>query len=140
MQSLLQQRARQLRKEMTEAERKLWNRLRRQQLGGLRFRRQVPFDKYIVDFACFEVKIIIELDGSQHAIQVAYDEQRTKFLQSFGYKVLRFWNNEILGDIENVLQTIWDVYIPPSARWAPSPDGLRNRHDFTHKLPPLLRR
>jgi len=122
MQSLLQQRARQLRKNMTEAERKLWNRLRRQQLGGFRFRRQVSFDKYIVDFACFDPKIIIEVDGSQHVIQIAYDDQRTKFLQSFGYTVLRFWNNEILGDIENVLQTIWNICIPPSARWAPSPE------------------
>ena len=102
MQSLLQQRSRQLRKNMTGVEKKLWNRLRRRQLGNLRFRRQVPFDKYIVDFACFEPKIIIELDGSQHAMQIAYDNQRTIFLQSFGYKVLRFWNNEISGDIENV--------------------------------------
>jgi len=122
MQSLLQQRARQLRKSMTGVEKKLWNRLRRRQLGNLRFRRQVPFDKYIVDFACFEPKIIIELDGSQHAMQIAYDHQRTIFLQSFGYKVLRFWNNEISGDIKNVLQTIWNVCIPPSALRAPSPD------------------
>ncbi|MBX3709829.1 MAG: endonuclease domain-containing protein [Gammaproteobacteria bacterium] len=123
MQSLLQQRARQLRKKMPEAEKKLWHRLRRRQLRGLRFRRQVAFDKYIVDFACFEPKIIIEVDGSQHAIQVAYDDQRTKFLRSFGYTVLRFWNNEILGDIENVLQTIWNVCTPPSALRAPSPVG-----------------
>src|SRR5262245_15077828 len=101
MQSLLQQRARQLRKNMTEAEKKLWIRLRRRQLGGLRFRRQVLFDKYIVDFVCFEPKVIIELDGSQHATQVAYDDERTKFLQSLGYSVLRFWNNE-LSNMENV--------------------------------------
>jgi very-short-patch-repair endonuclease len=125
MQSLLQQRARRLRKEMTIAEKKLWNRLRRQQLGGLRFRRQVSFDRYIVDFVCFEPKIIIELDGSQHATQVAYDNQRTKYLQTLGYTVLRFWNNEISDQIENVLQTIWNVCIPPSARWAPSPGGGR---------------
>jgi len=121
MQSLLQQRARRLRKEMTEAERKLWSRLRRCQLGSLRFRRQVYFDKYIVDFACFEPKVIIELDGSQHATQIVYDDQRTKWLQSHGYTVLRFWNNEVLGQIEDVLQTIWNTCIPPSARWAPSP-------------------
>lgn len=113
MQLLLQQRARQLRKNMTDAEKKLWNRLRKKQLGGLRFRRQVIFDKYIVDFACFEPKIIIELDGSQHSMQVAYDEKRTRFLQSFGYTVLRFWNNEVLTEMENVLQTIWNVCIPP---------------------------
>ena len=106
---------------MTGAERKLWHRLRRRQLGGLHFRRQVPFDKYIADFARFDPKIIIEIDGSQHVIQVAYDEERTKFLRSFGYRVLRFWNNEILDDLENVLQTIWDICIPPSALWAPSP-------------------
>jgi len=91
MQDLLQQRARQLRKKMTEAERKLWSKLRRRQMGGLRFRRQVTFDKYIVDFACFDPKIIIEIDGSQHANQVVYDDERTKYLQSFGYTVLRFW-------------------------------------------------
>jgi very-short-patch-repair endonuclease len=123
MQRLLQKRSRQLRKNMTEAERKLWGRLRRRQLGGLRFRRQVPFDKYIADFVCFEPKIIIEVDGSQHLIQVAYDAERTKFLQLFGYKVLRFWNSEVLNDIESVLQTILDI--PPSARWAPSPEEGR---------------
>lgn len=120
MQSILQQRARQLRKEMTIAEKKLWSRLRRQQLGGLRLRRQVSFDRYIVDFVCFEPKIIIELDGSQHATQVAYDNQRTKYLESLGYNVLRFWNNEISDQMENVLQTIWNVCIPPSALSASS--------------------
>ncbi len=112
MQDLLPQRARQLRKKMTEAERKLWSKLRRRQMGGLRFRRQVTFDKYIVDFACFDPKIIIEIDGSQHANQVVYDDERTKYLQSFGYTVLRFWNNEISNKFEDVLQTIWNVCIP----------------------------
>ena len=76
-------------------------------------------DKYystdiIVDFACFEPKIIIELDGSQHADQVEYDEQRTKWLKTLGYTVLRFWNSEVLNEIEGVLGTIWSVCIPPS--------------------------
>ena len=69
---------------------------------------------YIVDFACFEPKVIIELDGSQHAEQVAYDEERTKWLNTLDYTVLRFWNNQVLKEIETVLQTIWNVCIPPS--------------------------
>jgi very-short-patch-repair endonuclease len=108
MQELIQKRARNLRKNMTEAERKLWNRLRRCQIEGLRFRRQVPFGKYIVDFACFEPKIIIEVDGSQHADQLDYDEKRTQYLKMLGYKVLRFWNNEIMNEMDAVLQTIWN--------------------------------
>ncbi len=114
MQNMLQQRARILRKEMTEAERKLWAKLRCRQIRGLRFRRQVMFDKYIVDFVCFDPKIIIEIDGSQHADQVDYDEKRSKSLQALGYTVLRFWNNEVLEEIDTVLLKIWNVSIPPS--------------------------
>ena len=97
---------------MTVAEKKVWNQLRQRQLGGLRFRRQVPFGNYIVDFACFEPKIIIELDGSQHAQQIHYDGERTKYLEMLGYTVLRFWNNEVISEIDTVLQTIWNVHPP----------------------------
>jgi very-short-patch-repair endonuclease len=122
MQNLRQQQARRLRKEMTEAERKLWSKLRHKQLGGLRFRRQVPLGNYIVDFACIEPKIIIEVDGSQHADHIDYDEQRTRWLETLGYTVLRFWNNQVLHEIDAVLQTIWNVgFTPPSALRAPSP-------------------
>jgi very-short-patch-repair endonuclease len=125
MEKIIKERARDLRKLMTGVELKLWSRLRLRQMAGLRFRRQVPFGNYIVDFACFEPKIIIELDGSQHAEQVDYDEQRTKYLKMYGYTVLRFWNNEILNEIEDVLQMIWNVCIPPSSLRDTSPEGGR---------------
>ena len=121
MADLIQKRAQDLRKNMTVAEKKLWNQLRQRQLGGLRFRRQVPFGNYIVDFACFEPKMIIELDGSQHAQQIHYDGKRTKYLEMLGYTVLRFWNNEVISEIDAVLQTIWNNCIPPSGLSATFP-------------------
>jgi very-short-patch-repair endonuclease len=125
MPALIQKRAQDLRKNMTVAEKKLWNQLRQRQLGGFRFRRQVPFGNYIVDFACFEPKVIIELDGSQHVQQINYDVKRTKYLEMLGYKVLRFWNNEVISEIDAVLQTIWNNCIPPSGLSATFP--LRGR-------------
>jgi len=121
MKTLTQERAKNLRANMTVAEKKLWNKLRCCQIRGLRFRRQVPLGKYIVDFACFEPKIIVEVDGSQHEDQKNYDEERTRYLQTLGYKVLRFWNNEILQEIDTVLKTIWNIYLPPSDLRPPSP-------------------
>ena len=91
---------------MTEAERKLWGRLRGQQ-PGIRFRRQVVLGQYIVDFVCLDPKIIIEVDGSQHADDIHYDEQRTKWLESLGYRVLRYWNNEVLQQLDTVVEAIW---------------------------------
>src|SRR5581483_5137774 len=104
--NLSKQRARALRKNMAEAERKLWGRLRGQQLG-IRFRRQVVLGRYIVDFVCLDPKIIIEVDGSQHADDIHYDELRTKWLESLGYRVLRYWNNEVLQQLDTVLDAIW---------------------------------
>src|SRR6185312_3167029 len=96
--------ARHLRKHMTDAERKLWTRLRGNQLG-VRFRRQVALGPYVVDFACFNPQIVIEVDGGQHAEHqaLAYDEQRTSWLQSRGYNVLRFWNDEVLAQTDDVV-------------------------------------
>ena len=96
--------ARHLRKQMTEAEKKLWQILRGRRLGGYRFRKQAPFGNYVADFLCHEAKIIIELDGGQHnaAEEVVYDEQRTQWLQRQGYLVQRFWNNEVLQQLEGV--------------------------------------
>ena len=107
MNLLVTQYARDLRKNLTDAEERLWQLLRKKQLG-VRFRRQVPLGKYILDFACFDPKIIIEIDGGQHADPRAelYDQQRTAWLESHGYKILRFWNNEVLGEIENVVEEI----------------------------------
>ncbi len=95
--------AREMRKSMTDAELKLWNCLRAHRLMGLGFRRQLPISSYIVDFACPEHKLIIEVDGSGHNDdkQIEYDERRTTFLQSQGWCVIRLWNNEVLDNIEN---------------------------------------
>jgi 16S rRNA processing protein RimM len=103
------EKARELRRNSTEAEKKLWQRIRNRQLG-YKFRRQHPIPPYTVDFFCEELGLIIEVDGGQHNPEV--DEQRNKFLEKQEYKILRFWNNEIFENIEGVLETIND-YIPP---------------------------
>lgn len=106
--------ARELRKNMTKQERLLWSFLRKNQFYGYKFLRQYPIGFYIVDFICREKKIIIEIDGGQHNQQknTEYDLKRTKFLNSRGYKVIRFWNNDIDNNIEgvyNVLQREFEV-------------------------------
>ena len=101
--------ARQLRHDQTEAERRLWSRLRDNQLSGFKFRRQYPVGPYFADFFCQEAELIVELDGSQHADQSDRDEVRTEFLRAAGYKVLRFWNNEVISGIDEVLQRIADA-------------------------------
>ena len=98
--------ARGLRTRQTNVEAKLWARLRNRQLGGLKFRRQVPLGPYIADFVCHEAKLIIELDGSQHAQQIRYDTQRTAYLEAHGYYVMRFWNPDVLQNIDGVLMGI----------------------------------
>jgi len=97
-----------LRKELTPAERKLWALIRNDQLG-VNFRRQHAVGNYIPDFVCIEKKLIIELDGSQHLEQQEYDEERTKFLNSLGYKVIRFWNNDVMNNIDGVILAISHV-------------------------------
>jgi very-short-patch-repair endonuclease len=98
--------ARKLRRTSTEVERKLWHRIRDKQIEGFRFRRQRPIGKYIVDFICLDAMLIVELDGGQHADEVEYDEKRTAFLESLGFHVLRFWNNEVIENIEGVLERV----------------------------------
>ncbi len=100
-------RARELRRHPTDAELVLWKHLSRRQIGGYKFRRQQPLGKYIVDFVCFEKRLIIELDGGQHFEQVSYDSGRTEWLESQGFRLLRFWNNQVLGEIEGVKQAIY---------------------------------
>ncbi len=100
-------RARAIRSAPTDAERKLWWHLRyRLALPKSHFRRQVLLGRYIVDFACHHLKVIVEIDGGQHAEQTGRDAKRTQFLESEGYRVLRFWNNEVLTNIEGVLELI----------------------------------
>ncbi len=109
--------ARQLRRQSTDAERKLWAILRNRQLTGYKFRRQVPMGSYIVDFVCFEKNIVVELDGGQHQAQRGYDGNRTQWLQSAGFRVIRFWNNQVLSETDGVVQAILaalEVKIPPS--------------------------
>lgn len=98
-------RAIELRKELTPAERKLWAAIRNDQLD-VTFRRQHAIGVYIPDFVCVEKKLILELDGSQHLEQAQYDEERTKYLNSQGYQVIRFWNNEVINNIEGVILAI----------------------------------
>ena len=102
----MRDRARELRKTSTEAERLLWKYLRRRHLNGHRFRRQHPIGSYIVDFYCFARSLAIELDGGQHGQQGHYETERTTFLESQGLRVLRFWNSEVLGDVQAVKQVI----------------------------------
>ena len=109
-------RAKQLRQQPTEAETRLWRRLRRKQLGGLRFRRQAPIGPYIVDFFCPDAKLIVEVDGGQHADRQDCDDRRTKWLEASGYRVVRFWNNDVLANTERVLSEIQRV-----ARVSPPP-------------------
>jgi very-short-patch-repair endonuclease len=99
-------RARALRQDQTDVERKLWALLRSRQLDGFKFRRQVPIDRYFADFACRDANIIVELDGSQHLDRIAYDAERTRVLEACGWRVLRFWNNQVLETPEGVLETI----------------------------------
>lgn len=100
--------ARKLRRESTEAERLLWGYLRRKSLFGLKFRRQEQIGDYIVDFVCYEKKLIVELDGGHHSQDETKrkDEKRQLWLNSQGFIVIRFWNNEVMRNIEGVLKTI----------------------------------
>ncbi|MBN2084136.1 MAG: DUF559 domain-containing protein [Anaerolineales bacterium] len=102
-------RARILRRNLTIAERKLWRYLRAHRLAGAGFRRQHPIGSYIVDFCAPRKKIIIELDGEPHKSQMEYDTARSEYLNELGYSVLRFWNREVMEEIEAVLKRIREV-------------------------------
>jgi very-short-patch-repair endonuclease len=99
-------RAKQLRHEMTEAEKIIWQMLRSRQIEGHRFRRQVPLGRYIADFVCHEARLIVEIDGGQHDLSSEREVLRTRFLESEGYHVLRFWNNEVTENPEGVQSAI----------------------------------
>jgi len=98
--------ARELRRNSTDAERLLWRNIRAGRLDGLKFRRQEQIGRFIADFVCYEKRLIVEADGGQHALEREKDEERTQWLNSQGFTVLRFWNNEILTNLDGVLETI----------------------------------
>jgi adenine-specific DNA-methyltransferase len=101
--------ARNLRRNATEAERLLWSRLRRRQLGGFKFRRQHQIGSYVCDFICLEAVVIVELDGSHHLDQAPYDLHHDAFLRRRGFRILRFWNVDVMAGIENVTETIFEA-------------------------------
>ena len=109
----MRQLARSLRKNQTDAERKLWRRLRARELCGFKFRRQYPIAPYIVDFICVEKRLIVEIDGGQHATMSEADGLRSTFLNDRGYRVLRFWDNDALLRTDEVLAKILDSLMPP---------------------------
>ena len=101
-------RSRDLRRNATDAERLLWKHLRQRQFEGLHFRRQVPIGSYFADFLCHQYKLIVEIDGGHHnsSTQTEYDKTRDDFLRDQGFQVLRFWNNDVMGNLEGVLSSI----------------------------------
>ena len=96
--------ARRLRREATDAERRLWSRLRNRQIGGFKFKRQETIGRFIADFACMECRLIVEADGGQHGEEA--DRERTAYLDQLGWKIMRFWNNDILQNTDGVLEAI----------------------------------
>jgi len=97
--------ARQLRRQPTDAENLLWSRLRRGQLGR-RFTRQFPIGNAVVDFACRSARLVVELDGGQHDLAAAADAERTRMIEAHGYSVLRYWNSDVMGNLDGVLEDI----------------------------------
>jgi len=115
-----------LRKRSTDVEQLLWSRLRAGRFEGMKFRRQHPIGQYIADFVCLERKVIIELDGGQHALpdEILKDRQRDAWLEKEGYTVLRFWDNEVLTNTRGVLETIRErLYVTPSPQSPPLKGG-----------------
>jgi len=120
----MKQRARSLRREATDAERLLWHRLRDRQIAKSKFRRQYVIEPYIVDFVCLKRRLVVEVDGGQHAEQVSEDERRSAFLKSKGFRVLRFWNTEVLTETDGVLQAIYAALLDDPS---PQPSPRRER-------------
>ena len=98
--------ARRLRRNATDVEGALWQRLRNRQIEGAKFRRQVPIGRYVADFTCVEARLVIELDGGQHAERIQADQERTTVIEANGYAVLRFWNSDVTDNLEGVLEEI----------------------------------
>ncbi|MEX2008808.1 MAG: endonuclease domain-containing protein, partial [Dongiaceae bacterium] len=115
-----------MRAQPTDAEHRLWQHLRRKQVGGLRFRRQYRLGLYIVDFVCLPARLVVEVDGGQHAVEAQKDERRTRWLETQGFTVVRFWNNDVLdntdGVVEAILGYLAEIQRPPPPP-APSREG-----------------
>jgi very-short-patch-repair endonuclease len=118
---VIRDRARQLRRNQTDAERELWARLRSRQLFGFKFRRQYPIGSFITDFCCFEQHLVVELDGGQHAEQTEADQRRSDLLTRHGYRVLRFWDNDVMQNMNGVLQRITEALSSSNVNLTPSP-------------------
>jgi very-short-patch-repair endonuclease len=119
--------AKRLRRDQTDAERTLWFRLRDRRLNGLKFRRQMPIKSYVVDFCCESARLIVELDGGQHAERSAEDAKRTADLEAYGFLVLRFWNNDVFSNLDGVLETIAATASQEPPHPNPLPNGERER-------------
>jgi len=117
----MRDRAKTLRKNLTDAERWLWQHLRNRELSGWKFRRQHPIGPFVVDFVCIEKRVVIELDGSQHAESLESDSRRTEYLGRKGYRILRFWDNAVLREGESVLGSILSSLQENSPSPPPSP-------------------
>ncbi len=113
--------ARCLRQTMTDAEQALWYHLRAGRFGGFKFRRQHPLPPYVVDFVCLAQLLVVELDGSQHSPQI--DEERNRFLERAGFRLLRFWNDDVLTQAEDVLARIWSALHDRTLSPTPLPRG-----------------
>lgn len=113
--------ARRLRRNSTDTERLIWQRLRGRRLGGFKFRRQRPISGYVVDFVCMERMLVVEIDGGQHEWRAAQDERRTVALEAAGFRVVRFWNNDVMADIDGVLRQLLLVLEAAETQEAPSP-------------------
>jgi adenine-specific DNA-methyltransferase len=111
--------ARHLRRNQTEAEQRLWYFFRARRFDDHKFRRQKPMGPYVVDFCCVKARLIIEIDGGQHAERTKADQERTNYLNRQGFRVIRFWNHDVLDRTEYVLQEIWRALQPPSPRPLP---------------------
>ena len=119
--------ARVLRKNQTDAESLLWYHLRDRHLSGHKFRRQHPMGVFIADFVCIERRIVVEVDGGQHALQGEEDKRRSAYLKSKGYRVVRFWDNEVLKDTQAVLEAILKMIESDTPSPRPSPPQARER-------------
>ena len=113
--------ARELRSNATDAERLLWRFLRNRRLSGYRFRRQAPLGPYVADFVCLRARLVVEVDGSQHDERLIEELERTRHLARLGFRVIRFWNNEVLSETEAVLESILEALIQACPHPCPLP-------------------